>query len=70
MQERSMDAVRAINGCEAESTDWAKSGTLIGTRVPVEDRNPLRVASSPLVRINSQGGAALIVKFFQENALA
>ena len=67
-QKRSMDVVKTLNGCDADGTSWAKSGTLVGTHYPSK-------IGTPLVTLIHTGGHGfpseapeLIVKFFKEHA--
>ena len=39
-QKRTMDAVRKLNGCDAEGTAWDKAGDLIGTKYPSKTGTP------------------------------
>ena len=64
-QDRAMDAVRKLNGCDAEGKPWAKAGDLVSTEYASG-------TGTPSVSLVSPGGHAfpaeapkLIVKFLQ-----
>lgn len=66
MQQRTMDAVRSLNGCEDKGTSWSKSPTSSCTLYPSSK-------GTPFVQVIYTGGHAfpdeapgLIVKFFKE----
>lgn len=65
-QKQTMDAVRKVNGCDADGKPWDKAGALVGTLYPSK-------AGTPFVSLIHPGGHAfpadapkLIVKFFRE----
>lgn len=67
-QKRMTEAVRAVNGCDADGKEWAKAGKLVGTLYPSK-------GGTPFVSLIHPGGHAfppdapeLIVKFFKEHA--
>lgn len=66
-QQRGMELVRQVNGCEAASKPWDKAGDLVGTEYPSK-------TGTPFVSLLSPGGhqfpveaPKLIVKFFKEH---
>lgn len=65
-QERSMAAVRQLNGCDETGRPWAKSGALVGTLYPSKSGTPFVSAIYPGGHNLPDEAPALIVKFFQE----
>jgi polyhydroxybutyrate depolymerase len=66
-QRRTMDAVRAANGCEAGGKPWAKAGTLTGTVYASKAGTPLVTLIHPGGHAFPDGVPELIVKFFKEH---
>jgi len=66
-QQRTMEAIRRINGCAAEGTPWASSGTLVGTLYPSPTGTPFVSIIHPGGHKFPEEASALIVKFFKEN---
>lgn len=62
-QERAIDAVKKLNGCDAEGKPWAKAGDLVGTEYPGG------TAFVTLIHLGghtfSAAAVKLIVKFLQ-----
>lgn len=67
-QKRSMDAVKKLNGCDADGTPWAKSGTLVGTRYASKTGTPLVTLIHPGGHGFPAEAPELIVNFFKEHA--
>ncbi|HEY2586715.1 MAG TPA: hypothetical protein VGI81_13200 [Tepidisphaeraceae bacterium] len=47
IQQRMMNAVRALDGCAAEGKPWASSGPLVGTIYPSDKGTPFVSLISP-----------------------
>lgn len=65
-QKATMDAVRKLNGCEAEGKPWDKLCTIY----PSKTRTPLVTYIHPGGHEFKRDSAALIVKFFKEQTVA
>ncbi|MCW3099127.1 MAG: esterase, partial [Chthonomonadaceae bacterium] len=70
LQQRMMESVRKIDGCEAEGKAWAKSGTLVGTLYPSKTGTPFVSVIYPGTHALPTEVPALVVKFFKEQAAA
>jgi polyhydroxybutyrate depolymerase len=66
-QSRMMQAVRRLNGCDAEGTAWAKSGSLVGTLYPSKTGTPFVSLVYPGTHTFPPEAPELIVRFFKEN---
>jgi len=66
-QEKTMTALRKINGCDSKGQPWGKSGDLVGTIYRSEKGPPVITLISPGDHKFPKEAPALIVKFFQEN---
>ena len=64
-QQRVMEAVRKINGCDAQGTEWAKSGDLVGTIYPSKTGTPFVSLIFPGTHTFPAKAPELIVKFFK-----
>jgi len=69
-QQRTMEGIRKLNGCEAEGKEWAKSGTLTATRYPSKTGTPFVCVIYPGPHALPSEAPALVVKFFRELAEA
>jgi polyhydroxybutyrate depolymerase len=68
LQERMMEAVRQLNGCDKQGQPWAKAGPLSGTLYPSKSGNtPFVALIYPGTHKFPPEAPALIVKFFREN---
>jgi len=67
-QKLTMDALRKLNGCEAQGKEWASSGNLKGTLYPSSKETPVVTLISPGDHKFPSEAPALIVKFFKEHA--
>jgi polyhydroxybutyrate depolymerase len=67
-QKPTMEAVRKLNGCEAEGRPWDKAGALAGTLYPSEGGAPFVSLIYPGGHAFPDDGNRLIVKFFKEQA--
>lgn len=65
-QERTMTAVRKLNGCAATGDAWAKAGPITGTRYASPGGTPFVALIYPGTHAYPAEAPALIVKFFQE----
>lgn len=65
-QQRTMDAVRRLNGAEFTGQPWGESGNLIATIYPSQTGTPLIAAIHPGGHQFPDGAAGLIVRFFKE----
>lgn len=68
IQQRMMNAVRAIDGCAAEGKPWASAGALVGTVYPSERGTPFVSLISPGGHVMPTEAPELIVRFFKEHA--
>jgi polyhydroxybutyrate depolymerase len=69
MQKPTMEAVKRVNGCDAEGKEWAKAGDLVGTQFPSKGGTPFVAAVSATgTHTFPKEGPELIVKFFKEHA--
>jgi polyhydroxybutyrate depolymerase len=66
-QQRTMQAVRKLNGCDSEGREWAKEGSLVATIYHSKTGTPFVTAISPGGHVVPKEAPKLIVKFFQEN---
>jgi polyhydroxybutyrate depolymerase len=64
MQQRTLDRVKKLNGCDSQGEEWAK-GCL---RYPSKSRNPVVIYLHDEGHKYPEAAPALIVKFFQEQA--
>jgi polyhydroxybutyrate depolymerase len=67
-QDRTMTAVRKLNGCAAEGVAWAKSGPITGTLYPSKTGTPFVSLIYPGSHKFPAEAPALIVRFFKEQA--
>lgn len=65
-QQRTMDAVRKLNGCDEEGVPWAKECTLY----PSKTGTPFVTWIHPGGHIVPHGAPEVLVKFFQEHPAA
>jgi polyhydroxybutyrate depolymerase len=68
MQERSIEAVRKLNECDAEGKPWANAGMLTCTLYPSRIGNPVVWAVHPGGHAITDQAGGIIVRFFKENA--
>lgn len=67
VQQRTMTAVRELNGCAAEGEEWAKAGTVVGTRYESKTGTPFVSLIYPGTHTFPAADAVpLIVRFFKE----
>ena len=66
-QDRTMEAIRKINGCDETGTPWDKSGDLVGTIYPSKSGTPVVTLISPGGHQFPKEAPALITKFFKEH---
>ncbi len=66
-QKRTMDAVRQLNGCDAEGAEWEKAGELAGTVYPSKTGTPFVSLISPGGHVFPTEAPRLITKFFKEH---
>ena len=66
-QERTIAALRKLNGCEPNGRPWDKSGDLVGTIYRSEKGPPVITLISPGDHKFPNEAPAMIVKFFKEN---
>jgi polyhydroxybutyrate depolymerase len=66
-QKRTMEAVRKINGCDAEGKGWEKAGKLVGTVYESKGGTPFVSLIGPGGHQFPDEAAKLIVKFFQQH---
>ncbi len=64
-QDRAMDAVRKLNGCDAEGKPWAKAGDLVGTEYPSGTGTPFVSLVHPGGHTFPTEAPKLIAKFLQ-----
>lgn len=67
-QKLTMEAVKKINGCDADGKEWAKAGKLVGTVYPSKGGTPLVSLIHPGDHAFPPDAPELIVKFFKEHA--
>jgi polyhydroxybutyrate depolymerase len=67
IQQRMMDSVRQLNGCEPKGEPWAKSGPIVGTLYPSKTLTPFVSLIYPGTHKFPPEAPALIVRFFKEN---
>lgn len=68
-QERTMEAVRKLNGCSASGSPWAKAGDIVATLYPSKTGTPFVSAIYPGTHKFPEEAAGLIVKFFKGQSL-
>jgi len=69
MQKLTMDAVKKVNGCEAEGKEWAKAGGSVGLEFKSKNDTPFVSLIDPAGTHQFPSEAPdLIVKFFKEHA--
>ncbi|HLK60362.1 MAG TPA: prolyl oligopeptidase family serine peptidase [Chthonomonadaceae bacterium] len=68
MQQRTMDAIRKLNGCDPTGKPWAKAGTLVGTLYPSKSGAPFVSVIYPGTHAFPEEAPVLIVRFFKEQA--
>ncbi|QDU18849.1 alpha/beta hydrolase family esterase [Urbifossiella limnaea] len=67
-QQRTIAAVKALNGCAAEGKDWAKAGVVTGVRYESKGGTPVVTLTYPGDHAFPAADAVpLVVRFFQEN---
>lgn len=66
-QERTMTAVRRLDGCEPTGTPWAKSGPITATLYPSKNDTPFVSLIFPGPHEYPKEATALIVRFFKEH---
>lgn len=67
-QQRTIAAVKQVNGCAAAGEPWAKAGKLVGTQYPSKAGTPLVTLVHPGTHKYPDEAPELIVKFFKEHA--
>jgi polyhydroxybutyrate depolymerase len=67
-QKLMIDAVRKLNGCDADGTEWDKSGELVGTIYASKTGTPVVTLISPGNHRFPGDAPKLIVKFFKEHS--
>ncbi len=67
-QQRTMDAVRKVNGCAADGKEWAKAGKLVGTVYESKGGTPFVSLVGPGGHEFPSDAPKLIVQFFQQHA--
>jgi len=65
-QQRTMDALKRLNQCDEQGTEWQKSGELVATRFASPAGTPVITVISPGTHKFPTEAPAVIVKFFQE----
>ena len=65
-QQRTMDALKKLNGCDATGKEWAKSGSTTCTVYSSKSGPPVVTAIYPGAHNLPDEASALIVKFFKE----
>lgn len=66
IQERTMDAIRRLNDCEAAGSPWTKSGSLVGTLYASRRGTPFVAVVYPGGHMFPEEAPGLVVKFFKE----
>lgn len=66
-QQRTMSAVRRLNGCAEEGKPWASAGTLVGTWYSSKSGTPFVSVIYPGTHKFPDEAPGLIVKFFKEH---
>ena len=66
-QQRTMEAVRKLNGCGATGQPWAKARDILGTLFPSKTGTPFVSLVYPGTHRYPTDATALIVKFFKEH---
>jgi polyhydroxybutyrate depolymerase len=66
-QQRMIDAVLRVNGCEAEAKPWAKSGDLVGKSYESKGGTPVVTVIHPGTHKFPADAVELIVRFFKEH---
>lgn len=68
VQQRTMAGVRELNGCAADGKEWAKAGTVVGTKYESKTGTPFVSLIYPGTHTFPAADAVpLIVRFFKEN---
>jgi polyhydroxybutyrate depolymerase len=67
-QRKIVEAIRKLNGCEADGEPWAKAGDLVGTIYPSKDGAPVVWALHPGTHKYPDNAPELIVRFLKEQA--
>jgi polyhydroxybutyrate depolymerase len=65
-QRKIVEAIRKLNGCEAEGKPWAKAGELVGATYPSKDGAPVVWVVHPGTHKYPDHAPELIVRFFKE----
>lgn len=68
-QQRTMDALKRLNGCDPEGKEWAKTGTTTCTVYSSKSGPPVITAIYPGEHALPEEASALIVKFFKEQGV-
>ncbi len=66
-QQRTMEFVKKLNGCNADGKAWEKAGPLTGTRFDSKSGTPFIALIHPGDHTYPKDAPKLIVQFFQEN---
>lgn len=66
-QQRTMQRIRRLNGCEAQGQPWAEAGALVGTQFESKSGTPFVSLIHPGTHKFPEAAPALIVKFFKEH---
>jgi polyhydroxybutyrate depolymerase len=66
-QQRTMEAVRKLNGCAESPVPWASSGDLTGTRYPSASGTPVVTLIHPGGHTFPKEAPELIARFFKEH---
>ncbi len=66
-QERMMERVRKLNGCDAAGKEWAEAGDWVGTEYPSPTGTPFVALVGPGGHAFPEEAPKLIVKFFREH---
>lgn len=67
-QQKTMEALKKLNGCDEKGEPWAKAGTLVGTLYPSKVGTPVVTVIYPGTHQFPAEAPGLIVKFFKEHA--
>jgi polyhydroxybutyrate depolymerase len=67
-QQRTMEGVRKLNGCETDGKPWATSGKLVGTIYPSKEGPPFVSVIHPGTHAYPPEAPELTVKFFKEHS--
>jgi polyhydroxybutyrate depolymerase len=66
-QKRTMEAIRRLNGCDADGRPWGIAGTLIGTLYPSKTNAPFVSLIYPGTHKFPAEAPSLIVRFFKDH---